>query len=455
MFSFADAFTDDDAVSSVPSESLNDTARHALRLSRQSEARAILLAHRIGEECYHQVLTELSVPEQMSVRNRAEKVSVGEVSLQLGISRTKAGMWIRLGEALGEHRRIRQAFLAGDFSSNRAQIMVRAAQQVPSALLEDTPTTPGIGPVDITELMVDLATRASNDNVLRDQLDELVISFDPDAAADARDDVAAYNQDVRIRPDAHGHSTVDACMPAEQGVHLGERIASLIAERLCCNDPRNLGEQRVAALGEIQGYSSGLACMCGGTCAEDIRKSRVTGAVVHLDPTGSTPPRLSGYGAIDPHHAEAIIDDPETTTVVLPERPAGLVRRSPGHRVTDRDPGPPIDPNGHGGLDLPPPGALTYRPAASMRQEIIAADRRCRYPHCARPAEDCDIDHVIPFDHTNPVDGGWSVPDNLIPLCRPDHQRKHLGPWRPTVHRNRVVVWRNIFSGETVATYPG
>lgn len=130
-----------------------------------------------------------------------------------------------------------RAFLAGDFSSNRAQILVRAAQQVPSALLEDTPATPDIKPdnaaedidpwdepVDITELMVDLATRASNDNVLRDQLDELVISLDPDAAADARDDFAAYNQDVRIRarrPRPQHRRCVHACRagrtPRRQG----------------------------------------------------------------------------------------------------------------------------------------------------------------------------------------------------------------------------------------------
>lgn len=80
--------------------------------------------------------------------------------------------------------------------------------------------------------------------------------------------------------------------------------------------------------------------MCGGTCAEDIRKSRVTGAVVHLDPTGSTPPRLSGYGAIDPHHAEAIIDDPRTTTSALTGT-AGGARSTFARSSGDRSgPGP-------------------------------------------------------------------------------------------------------------------
>jgi hypothetical protein len=43
---------------------------------------------------------------------------------------------------------------------------------------------------------------------------------------------------------------------------------------------------------------------------------------------------------------------------------------------------------------------------------------------------------------------------NLMPLCTPDHQRKHMGLLIPTMLSDRAVIWRDPVTGETITTYP-
>jgi hypothetical protein len=176
----------------------------------------------------------------------------------------------------------------------------------------------------------------------------------------------------------------------------------------------------------------------------------VPGLTLLHDPTGLDPTRLMGYGAIDPAHAARIA--PHATTITARRSET----RTAGGLIIfgNRTPAPPIDLTGHGGFAAPPPGALTYRPSAALRAEIIQLDRRCRYPYCGRPSEECELDHLHKFCHADPLAGGWTVAFNLAPLCRPDHDRKHDGPWIPTMHTDRTIAWRNARTGQIIVTYP-
>lgn len=58
------------------------------------------------------------------------------------------------------------------------------------------------------------------------------------------------------------------------------------------------------------------------------------------------------------------------------------------------------------------------------------------------------------FNHADPLSGGWTVLFNLIPLCGPDHQRKHLGLWIPSMHSDLSITWTSTRTGEVVVTYP-
>jgi hypothetical protein len=461
-----------------------------------------------------------------------------------------------------------------------------------NAAAETDPATddPDDEPWDFDDVVLDLASRPTTDTALRDDLDAIIISLDPDRAAQTRDDITDLFGDVTIGAEAFGHMTVDACIPAEHGVHLRDRISALIGRRVCRRDGRSIKAQRVAAFAEIiKAPGAKLRCHCGDdTCparqtrtsnraqatdatpsvgdssfrdssvdtstaddasasvetadepvvggpdaaeeqpitladldadtdvdsrdsdsnidnddnigasiqsgagidADDTaqnvepspkpRRESITappaehdladtdadadsnpdsgtdsdlvvpGLTLLHDPTGLDPTRLMGYGAIDPAHVARIA--PHATTITA--RPSETRTASGLIIFGNRTPAPPIDLTGHGGFAAPPPGALTYRPSAALRAEIIQLDRRCRYPYCGRPSEECELDHLLKFCHADPAAGGWTVAFNLAPLCRPDHDRKHDGPWIPTMHTDRTITWRNARTGQVIVTYP-
>ena len=59
------------------------------------------------------------------------------------------------------------------------------------------------------------------------------------------------------------------------------------------------------------------------------------------------------------------------------------------------------------------------------------------FPWCTRPAEACDLDHVIPYS-----EGGPTASDNIGPLCRRHHRLKtHHGGWGYTVLEPGSYLW--------------
>ncbi|MDY6810659.1 MAG: hypothetical protein SW127_16835 [Actinomycetota bacterium] len=590
MFTYTDPVADEALIASADTGPLGDHAREALRLSQQAGALAVLAAHEIGRRTYTERLNSGGRNGRPASHSTAEKAALGEVSLQMRISRSKAAKWITLGDQLATLPKFRAQFLAGKHSIHRMSLLAASAQDAPEGDLRDRwadaddealdsdtdatdlpdqPTfddlpddveadadadTPGgdraddqgsdteddadegqdedAEPITFEDLALDLAQRSSTDPALRDELNEALIELDPDRAEKIRDEFGEAWQNVTITDDAYGHVNVDACMPTEHGVHLRDRIARMLKRRVCRLDPRTLGQQRVEALAEIQGAPGAkLRCQCGlDTCpaaktrtrgnrgrgvgvpqpadttfdaeapqtsdiatdipadadeptdagvdavvtagdADEVASNNDTAAsadntdsdddedpttapsrhTLYVDPTGRDVTRLAGYGAIDPAHAERVAPQAQILTApAMPERrtTSGLVL------LGNRSPAPPIDPSGHGGFGNPPPGALTYAPPAALRAEIRYLDHRCRYPFCNRPSDTCELDHLVKFNHADPLAGGWTVPYNLIPLCRSDHDRKHDGPWIPTMHTDRTVTWTNLRTGQTIITHP-
>ncbi|MYR07912.1 HNH endonuclease [Gordonia sp. SID5947] len=549
MFTCSDPDAAVAAIASTSPGELGEAARAHLRSSRRHEARSLLAAHRLGQAVYDDMVMSLSATGQMRVRHGADKAAIGEISLQLGISRTKAGTWFNLGDALQRLPKIRRAYLAGDLSTHRMSTMVYAAQTAPDTITgEPTPVDPSgsdgpepAGPelanpdiahpdavdpepgdsgelpdsgargavsqadaddvpvLDFEDLALELSSRPTTDRVFTDQLADIVISLDPDAATEARHEFADAWQNLTVTADAAGHMNLDACIPAEDGVHLTQRITALIAARICRRDPRRIGQHRVMALAEIIGVpGKTLTCGCGhGNCptqpptdpvtaphrgdsshedtgdhvsndgaAEEIPVDRRSDSPVGkdvapnliVDLTDPTVPRLRGYGAIDPALATTLGE--HSTPITAPDdgnrsgngnghrRPSGLIV------VTNRGPAPPADPTGHGGHQHPPPGAWTYKPAARLRNQILHSDHTCRYPLCSRSSHECELDHLVKFDHAHPPAGGWTVDINLVPLCTPDHHRKHQALWTPTVHTDRTITWHSPTTGQDIITYP-
>ncbi|MFE3291032.1 DUF222 domain-containing protein [Rhodococcus sp. NPDC059234] len=115
--------------------------------------------------------------------------------------------------------------------------------------------------------------------------------------------------------------------------------------------------------------------------------------------------------------------------------------------------------DGHGGLLVPPSGALTYRPDAATAALVRARDQHCRFPGCNRPAAQCQLDHIVEYLVRNPLSGGWTIVSNLQCLCAFHHQLKTLGLWKVVTvggpHLGgHTLMWTSTL-GANAVTLPG
>ncbi|KGN34216.1 HNH nuclease [Knoellia sinensis KCTC 19936] len=77
----------------------------------------------------------------------------------------------------------------------------------------------------------------------------------------------------------------------------------------------------------------------------------------------------------------------------------------------------------------------SYRVPDPMARLIRLRDGSCRFPGCAVPARQCDLDHVRPW----PV--GPTTPTNLMALCRRHHRIKQRDGWTVKLHPDGHADW--------------
>lgn len=122
-----------------------------------------------------------------------------------------------------------------------------------------------------------------------------------------------------------------------------------------------------------------------------------------------------------------------------------LLARSVGAHISLPDP----DAGSADSID----GARRYRISAELARRIRMRDGTCRHPGCSVPAEDCDVDHVVPFDHSDPGGGGQTVEANLMCLCRRHHRFKTFHTWYYQLLRDGTLTIVTE-SGHTITTLP-
>ena len=96
-----------------------------------------------------------------------------------------------------------------------------------------------------------------------------------------------------------------------------------------------------------------------------------------------------------------------------------------------------------------------YRPTPEIREHVIVRDGTCVFPWCGRNARLCDLDHVIPYDHDHPEQGGPTATDNLAPLCRRHHRFKTRGRWRYEMTEPGVFVWTSPLGNTYLRDHTG
>ncbi|WP_147917523.1 HNH endonuclease signature motif containing protein [Ruania zhangjianzhongii] len=173
------------------------------------------------------------------------------------------------------------------------------------------------------------------------------------------------------------------------------------------------------------------ACTCGGRRIGSAEPADSTGSgvsagleapwyvpsetVIDVGPSisGEAVPFLSGYGPITPATARALAA-------------GGIWRRLVTDPVTDQL------------LDL---GHTRYRPSSALADHVRARDVSCVRPGCSTPATECQLDHTLAWDHTDPGEGGSTAPANLGPLCQRDHQAKTHGDFELEQTAPGVFEW--------------
>lgn len=145
------------------------------------------------------------------------------------------------------------------------------------------------------------------------------------------------------------------------------------------------------------------------------------------------PGDLHGYGAIDPATTRLIaaaapsffrvLTDPVSTA------PVHVTRRR-GRPVADY----PILTDEHS----VPTGRERYSAPPDLRFVLAVDDETCRFPHCGRRANRCELDHTLDW-----ALGGTTTPGNLAYLCRKHHHLKHESDWSvsSTPNKPRHLTW--------------
>jgi hypothetical protein len=93
----------------------------------------------------------------------------------------------------------------------------------------------------------------------------------------------------------------------------------------------------------------------------------------------------------------------------------------------------------------------SYEPATPMFRWVVARDRQCVWPGCARPASTIELDHRVPF----PL--GPTCTSNLQPLCRHHHLVKHSEGVQVTRGVDGSYTWTTRFKSTFTTpapTYP-
>ncbi len=300
-------------------------------------------------------------------------------------------------------------------------------------------------------------------------VDAAVTTIDAEAAKRRR--VVAFDQrGIAVTAGLDGMARLRGSMSALAGAVFDKRLSEL-AKAVCAQDPRTLKQRRVDAL---EALLDGQPLPCG--CENPDCPTR-----------GQQPPSAPPEATADPE-APATPAPPATPPPPAPAAPEAPAAPTPSAKPvinviataatlagTSEQPGYLV---GFGVIDaamvrelardaarrileqpeISDAQALRYRPSAALDRWIRFRDLTCRFPGCTVPAERCDVDHTVPFNHADPASGGLTVPWNLACNCREHHRLKTFqgGPdgWQVTQLPDGTLVWTSP-SGQVYRTTPG
>jgi hypothetical protein len=265
-------------------------------------------------------------------------------------------------------------------------------------------------------------------------IDALVERHDPDAVRRSRESTTQETVQFGTPVDAPGMTTIWARLNSPDATLIEGNVDAL-ARSVCDADPRDIDQRRAHALAAAVNGTA-FACGCGdpdcsgGTDGEAPAKNAVVYVVADEDTVDAATDSVARCTAPPAYVFGAGI----LPTALL----GGILERATVREVR------------HPGVDSS--AEPRHIPSRKLAAFVRCRDLTCRYPNCDKPAQQCDIDHTVPY----PV--GPTHPSNLKCLCRFHHLLKTfwvgLNGWHERQLPDGAVVW-TLPTGHTRTTYPG
>lgn len=280
----------------------------------------------------------------------------------------------------------------------------------------------------------------------------LIEKLDPEGAAQRRRE-AARTRAVRFRKDDDGMCTMTAHLTSAAGAVLAERIDAF-AGKSAPGDARTLAQRRADALvamatgehivvspdasaGPASGPAGPKPSGPAGPAPAGPAPSDPASPSGSRAPTGAgsrwpyDPPTPPPIPSVSPANVTPVLR-PQITIIATGVGEPTLEFARTGEstmdaltRLLDSAQGARFElVDTRPGTHNRPGNETKYRISPELARRIRSRDGTCRHPGCSVHANDCDVDHIVPFDHSDPEGGGLTVEENLMCLCRRHHRYK-------------------------------
>src|SRR5215203_5775556 len=230
-------------------------------------------------------------------------------------------------------------------------------------------------------------------------VEEALVRFDPEAAEERRRE-AQDHRHVDLGLDQAGydgiaHGTVS--LDIADALDLEQAIARRAKLNGQLGDTDSLDARRAKALGEIAREDLILDLDVADPDTGEITRTvpgRKTELILHLSASDQTVGRFGNTRSpVSVEQIKQWLSQANTSVIVRP------VLDLAGHQ--------PVD---------------SYEIPDRIARQVKLRDHHCVFPHCTRPAESCDLDHLQAH-----ADDGVTCPCNLASLCRGHHRLKTAG----------------------------
>jgi hypothetical protein len=246
---------------------------------------------------------------------------------------------------------------------------------------------------------------------------------------------------VELATAADGMAYLTLYLAAEDAIAVHRRITDLARSQQGRDEKRNLAQLRVDTATHL--------LTCGEVPIDTTSDADFPSAAPDTNRTIPAPPSGMGHGI----RATVFVTVPVLTLLGHGDEPAQLEGYGPiDHQTALRLVG--TAPNVIRLLTHPETGTVLsvgrkrYAIPDDLRTYIQLRDGTCRAAGCSNPADDCEIDHSIEWQH-----GGGTDASNLASLCPAHHRLKSNTSWTPEQDVNGDITW-TAPSGKKYITRP-